>query len=409
MVFRQDRFTTDFGRVSNAAIEESFEHMKTHPLFLFLPATYADAQNSEVMDHILAVVNDIQANDASIDNIVLGLDAAKEKKQFEEVKEKLRHIPNAKIIWNNAPEIQELYQEFEEQGLPTHPGKGRNMWTGLGYRYMTDRDSSFVIHDCDIKPDYYSRDFVMSLITPILHPKFGEQHFTKAYYTRITPAGDTFKLGGRATRLLVFPFLEAVRENYGKISKKILDYVDHLASFNYPLAGEFAMRSNLANSLQIQPDWGLEIGSLSSLFQTEHLAQVDLGLYDHKHSEISEENPEKGLNKMAEDIVKTVFRKLYSLAEEEALDNTAFAGLMYDYKKYTDKYIAKYMNLSESKGWHYDEVAEVSAKHTFREAIQRAYDRFTADPEEVQSLPTWGTINHEKRKRLVEIVDHYNE
>lgn len=410
MVFKQERFTDDFGKISTSMLEESFVYMKEHPLYLFLPATYEDAQNSDVMEHIFAVLNDVQANDASIDNIVLGLDAATEKKQFEEVKEKMKHIPNAKVIWNDAPEIQELYQEFQKQGLPTHSGKGRNMWTGLGYRYMTDRNSSFVTHDCDIKPDYYSREFIMSLITPILHPAFGEQDFTKAYYTRITPEGDEFKMSGRATRLLVYPFLDAVHENYGKISKTILDYVDHLKSFKYPLSGEFAMRSNLANSLTIQPDWGLEIGSLNSLFQTRyHISQVDLGLYDHKHSSVSSDNPNGGLNKMAEDIVKTVFRKLYSLAEEAAMDKDAFGNMMYDYRKFADDLIMKYKRVSASKGMIYDEIAEVEAKHVFRKAIKRAYNNFIADPEEVQSLPPWGSISHSKRKELVQIVEQYNK
>lgn len=409
MVFRQERFTSDFDTISKNVLEESLEYMKTHPLYLFLPATYGDAKNEGVMDHILSVINKIQGNSASIDNIVLGLDAALEKSQFEEVKEKTKHIPNTTVIWNDAPEIQELYKEFQSQGLPTQKGKGRNMWTGLGYRFMMDRNSSFVIHDCDIKPDYYSSDFIISLITPILHPAFGEQDFTKAYYTRITPTGDTFKLGGRATRLLVYPFLDAVHENYGKISKTILDYVDHLKSFKYPLSGEFAMRANLANSLTIQPDWGLEIGSLNSLFQTRyHLSQVDLGFYDHKHSPVSSGDSDKGLNKMAEDIVKTVFRKLYSLAEEEAMDRDAFSKMMYDYRKFTDNLIAKYKRVSASKGWQYDEVAEVEAKHVFRQAINRAYDRFKKDPEEVQSLPPWGSIAQEKRRILSEIIDHYN-
>ncbi len=409
MVFRQERFTNDFGTISKSVLEESFDYMKTHPLYLFLPATYDDAKKEGVMNHILTVINKIQGNDASIDNIVLGLDAASEKSQFEEVKEKTKHIPNTTVIWNDAPEIQELYREFQNQGLPTHKGKGRNMWTGLGHRFTKDRNSSFVIHDCDIKPNYYSNDFIVSLITPILHPAFGEQDFTKAYYTRITPAGDTFKLGGRATRLLVYPFLDAVHENYGKISKTILDYVDHLKSFKYPLSGEFAMRANLANSLTIQPDWGLEIGSLNSLFQTRyHLSQVDLGLYDHKHSSVSSDNADKGLNKMAEDIAKTVFRKLYSLAEEETMDKDAFNKMMYDYRKFTDDLITKYKRVSASKGWQYDEVAEVEAKHVFRQAINRAYDRFKKDPEEVQSLPPWGSIAQGKRNTLSEIINHYN-
>lgn len=410
MVFKQERFCVDFGEISDSVLDDSYKHMTDHPLYLFLPATMEDAQNDLVMGNIISVLKTIQEKDACIDNIVLGLDTAKEKSDFEKIKEKFKTVPNAKVIWNDSPEIKELYSEFKEQGLPTNPGKGRNMWTGLGYRYMTDRVSSFVIHDCDIKPEYYSDRFIMSLITPILNPAFGEQDFTKAYYTRITPDGDKFKLGGRTTRLLVYPFLDALHENYGGDKKIILDYLDHMKSFKYPLSGEFAMRANLANSLTIQPDWGLEVGSLNSLFQTRYnLSQVNLGLYDHKHSPVSADNPSTGLNKMAEEIVKTTFRKLHSLSVVDSLSESDFDKTMYDYRKFASSLISKYKHVSASRGWNYDEAIEVSAKKTFDAAIQRGYKNFLAEPEEIQALPTWNSVSSEKRDRLVDIVDYYNK
>ncbi len=410
MVFKQERFTNDFGTIADSVLEESLEYMVDHPLYLFIPATYDDAANSTVSDNIFDNIKRIQGNNHPIDNIVVGLDAAPERKMFDEVKERLDDIPNSKVIWNDSPEIQALYEEFTEMGFPVKAGKGRNMWTGLGHRYMEDRNSSFLTHDCDIKPHCYDEKTILSLVAPILHPAFGEQDFSKAYYTRITPSEDgRMKLGGRATRILVYPFLDAVKENYGDISKSILDYVDHLKSFKYPLAGEFAMRANIASNLSIQPDWGLEIGTLNSLFQTRYkLAQVHLGEYDHKHSPVSRSDPHRGLNKMAEEIVKTVFRKLYSLEEEKITNPKLFRQMYYDYEKFSGEILQKYKVLSASNDWHYDEISEVEAKITFSEAIGRAYSAFVKEPEEVQPLPNWNQMSHDLRERLVESVEKYN-
>jgi glucosyl-3-phosphoglycerate synthase len=410
MVFKQERFTVDFGEISDDIITESYDYMRDHAIYLFLPATYEDATNQEVATNIISKIKNVQEKaENSIDQIVLGLDSAPEKKQFDEIKEMFSDVPNSKVVWNDSPEIQKLYEEFKKQGLPVDNGKGRNMWTGLGYRYMTDRTSSFVIHDFDIKPEFYSEKFLMSLVTPILHPEFGEQDFTKAYYTRITPDNDGFKLSGRTTRLLMYPFLDAIHENYGKHSKSIIDYVDLLRSFKYPLSGEFAMRSNLANSMTIQPDWGLEIGTLNSLHRTRYnLAQVNLGNYDHKHSELGKDNPESGLSRMATEIVKTIYRKLSSLTETDIIDDIEFKRTMYDYNKFAEDIIHKYKLISKTSGLNYDEAQEIVTKNSFMDAIKRGYDIFKKDREELQSLPTWNTISREQRKRLLEIVNKYN-
>lgn len=414
MVFKQERFTNDFGRISDSVLEETLEHMKDHPLYLFLPATYSDATNGEVIENIFNTLENIQNEHNSIDNIVLGLDATPEKEQFEEVRERFKEIPNSTIIWNDSPEMQDLYRKLKEQNIPVKKGKGRNMWTGLGHRYMLDRNSSFVIHDCDIRPQYktgekiYDDNIFLSMITPLLHPSFGEQDFNKAYYTRLKEEKrGEFRLSGRVTRLLVYPFIDAVKENYRSTSewtnKKIVDYMDHLKSFKYPLSGEFAMRANLANNLTIQPDWGLEIGTLNSLFQTRyHLSQVDLGNYDHKHARLPD------LGNMAEEIVKTVFRKLYSLAEEEAKNTKLFDKTIADYDKFGHEFVNTYRILSASKDWNYDEREEIQAIYTFMDSIKDAHEKFMEQPEEVQPLPNWNQISHKYRKELIDNVEKYN-
>ena len=43
-------------------------------------------------------------------------------------------------------------------------------------------------------------------------------------------------------------------------------------SFRYPLAGEFAMITDMARTNRIPWDWGLEVGVLSSLQELFHTA-----------------------------------------------------------------------------------------------------------------------------------------
>ena len=79
MVFKQERFCIDFGEISDSVLENTYKHMEDHPSYLFLPATLEDAQNEKVMGNIISVLKKIQEKDACIDNIVLGLDTAKDK------------------------------------------------------------------------------------------------------------------------------------------------------------------------------------------------------------------------------------------------------------------------------------------------------------------------------------------
>ena len=76
------------------------------------------------------------------------------------------------------------------------------------------------------------------------------------------------------------------------------------------------MTANLARSNRIPSDWGLEVGTLAEVFRNtsiKRVCQVDLCcLYEHKHQDLSLDDPTKGLMKMATDILTTIFRTLAS-------------------------------------------------------------------------------------------------
>src|SRR5436309_16067872 len=114
---------------------------------------------------------------------------------------------------------------------------------------------------------------------------------------------------GRVTLLFMTPLIRALSDMAPHTP--LLHFLD---SFRYPLAGEFAMKANLARVNRIPGDWGLEVGVLAEVFRNcavSRVCQVDLAdTYDHKHQTLSVDDATKGLRRMAADIAKSLFRTL---------------------------------------------------------------------------------------------------
>ncbi|HEX3036863.1 MAG TPA: glycosyl transferase, partial [Thermodesulfobacteriota bacterium] len=117
------------------------------------------------------------------------------------------------------------------------------------------------------------------------------------------------RMYGRVTRLFITPIISAFRKILGH-----LPFLDYMDNFRYPLAGEFSMIADLARVNRIPSDWGLEVGILAEIFRnvsTKRICQVDIcDNYEHKHQNLSSDNPEGGLLKMCVDISKSLFRTL---------------------------------------------------------------------------------------------------
>ncbi|MBR9676714.1 hypothetical protein GOV04_01070 [Candidatus Woesearchaeota archaeon] len=417
MVITQDKFTTNLGLISEKIKKETIKYLQDQPIYLFLPTTFEDATNEPTINNIINTIKTLQEKYDCFDAVIIGLDTADTKQKFLEVKKKFTVIPRCEVMWNNSPRMTKLYNQMQKNlNLPLQPGKGRNMWTGLGYRFATQKGSSFVIHDCDILPEYYDESILLSLVTPIVHPEFNAD-FVKAYYTRLTqgPNGKQ-ELRGRVKRLLVKPLIESLKKNYHSrdtedyTNKTIKDYLEFVQSFHYQLSGEFAMQSNIAGDLRVQPDWGLEIGILNSLFEKRYnIAQVDLGVYDHKHSSESPNDATKGLNRMSEEVTKTMLRKMYSIMGRDILDEKKFDQVLRDYEKYAHRAIENYKQLSHNKNWEYDTLKELERVQTFKQAVKRAFDAFKKDPEEIRPLLLWDEVPREYLRELRSIVQEQNK
>jgi glucosyl-3-phosphoglycerate synthase len=149
--------------------------------------------------------------------------------------------------------------------LGTHPGKGEAMWKSL---FVTKGDV-LVFMDADLLD--WDTHFVPGLLGPLLTTPGVE--LVKGFYER--PFGDAPFEGGRVTELVARPLIALL-------------YPD-LAGLHQPLAGEWAVRRSLFESLSVPTGYAVELAALidtAATRGTDAIAQVDLGRRAHRHQSL---------------------------------------------------------------------------------------------------------------------------
>jgi glucosyl-3-phosphoglycerate synthase len=162
--------------------------------------------------------------------------------------------------------VEELLPE-----LPPGTGKGNAMWKSL---YVCEGDLLCWV-DADIRN--FGADFVTRLLTPLLNdPEVG---MVKGFYRR--PLHDEPTGGGRVTELMARP---------------VLSYLFPLLTrFVQPLAGEYAARRSILETVPFVEGWGVEIGLLLDVvhrFGVQSVSQVDLGVRAHRNRPLEELGPQ---------------------------------------------------------------------------------------------------------------------
>lgn len=150
--------------------------------------------------------------------------------------------------------------------LASHRGKGEALWKSL---FVTTGDI-IVFMDADLT--LWGPHFVTGLLGPLLTTP--EVQLVKGFYDRLSshpgqPAGTD---GGRVTELVARPLLNL--------------WWPELAGLVQPLAGEWAVRRGLMESIPVPVGYGVELATVLdtySLFGLEAIAQVDLGARAHEH------------------------------------------------------------------------------------------------------------------------------
>jgi glucosyl-3-phosphoglycerate synthase len=151
-------------------------------------------------------------------------------------------------------------------GLGAYRGKGEALWKSL----LVTRGDVLVFVDADLTQ--WGSHFVTGLLGPLLGQP--DVQLVKGFYARVRTEADgsVSTEGGRVTELVARPVLSL--------------WWPHLAGVVQPLAGEWAARRSLMESLSIPVGYGVELATLldtASRRGLNALAQVDLGSRAHRH------------------------------------------------------------------------------------------------------------------------------
>ncbi|HWP34195.1 MAG TPA: glycosyl transferase [Thermodesulfobacteriota bacterium] len=350
---------------------------RSRPLALVLPCLY-----SELAGPALGGIVRELARAPYIRQIVVALDRAN-RAEYDHARRYFEVLPQeTRIVWIDGPDVQELFRLFEAQDLPVaQAGKGRAAWIAYGYVLASGQAQVIALHDCDVIG--YSREMLARLCYPVMAPNL-DYEFCKGYYARVTD-----RLHGRVTRLLLTPLIRALERLIG--THPFLAYLD---SFRYPLAGEFAMVADLARINRVPADWGLEVGVLAEVYRNcsiRRVCQIDIAdAYEHKHQELSPDDPGGGLHKMAIDIAKALFRTLAS--EGVVLSEGLFKTLLATYLRAAQDAIKRYEDDAAVNGLVFDRHTEGIAVDTFTRAIRVAGEEFLADPLGSPHIPNWNRV-----------------
>ncbi|MBM3855822.1 MAG: glycosyl transferase [Verrucomicrobia bacterium] len=315
--------------------------------------------------------------------IVVGIDGATRKRDWRRARHFFQQLPQKpRLLWNDGPRMTALFKKLEEAEIsPGAGGKGRNVWICFGYVLASEQARMVAMHDCDIAT--YDRELLARLCYPVAHPALGFD-FCKGYYARVTD-----RLNGRAMRLFVTPLIRALRAILGQHP-----YLVYMDTFRYPLAGEIALDVDLVRRVRIPHDWALEVGTLAEVYRNcapRAICQSELcEVYDHKHQELSIRDPEKGLNKMAIDIAKSVFRRM--AAEGIKLDAGLFDTLLSAYSRQAEDTLRFYAADAALNGLVYPRHEEEMAVSMFVRSISAAAKTFQDDPLWTPLIANWNRV-----------------
>jgi glucosyl-3-phosphoglycerate synthase len=379
--FYQTGLVTTLHRLSPGGLDRIERDLKkycqTLPVGLVLPALYSEFE-SAAMPAIVAELAKVRY----LAQVVVTLGQAT-LAEFHQARRFFEGFPTpVTILWIDGERMQRLFALLDQNGLSAGPdGKGRSCWMAYGYLLARGECEVIALHDCDIVN--YSRELLARLCYPVAHPNLGLE-FCKGYYARVTSG-----MHGRVTRLFMIPLIRAMESMAP--GNPFLRYLD---SFRYPLAGEFAMRINLARVNRIPGDWGLEVGVLAEVHRNcspARTCQVDLAdNYEHKHQELSPDDPSKGLRRMACDVAKSLFRTLAS--EGEVFTQDHFRGLQLRYVRLAEDTIDRYYADAMLNGLDFDRHAEELAVATFAKSLRQAAEEFIEDPLGLPLIPNWNRV-----------------
>jgi len=394
MDYKQDLITTihDLG-CHVAHLEERLTELSlSQPTTVLIPSLYEELQRPA-----LARIRDQLSQCAFVNTVIICLYA----ESFEQYAAAVRFfepLPQPTfVLWENGERVISVLQGLQGAGLDVlrFRGKGKAVWLGLGV--ATLNAAAIALHDADITT--YDRTYPLKLLYPLLEPEFGIA-FCKAYYARVGQSPST--LHGRVTRLFVAPLISSLVDVFGD-----RPYLRYLDAYRYPLSGEFALTSDLALTISIPANWGLEVGLLAEVYRNvalKRLAQVDLGIFEHKHQAVGTSS-NSGLQKMCRDILQSVLRTLTE-TEQVVVSADHLRTLRVKYRRVAQNLARQYSVDARFNQLVYDRHREENTIDQFEQVLAETGSQYLQDPAGTQ-IPDWTRalgVVPDLRERLLDAV-----
>jgi glucosyl-3-phosphoglycerate synthase len=397
--FHQTGVITTLHRLGDQPIhlleKQILAHAEARPIALVLPCLYQELEGPALAG-ILEGLSDVRY----LKQVVVSVSGTESRAEFERFRtafDAVRTLDDRPVtfVWNGSPRIQRIYQRLSAEGLDAgEDGKGRGTWLAYGYVLAANQARVVAVHDCDIRD--YDRELLARLCFPTVNPNLNYE-FAKGYYGRVSD-----RLHGRVTRLFMTPLLRAMKSVLGE--NPLLAYLD---SFRYPLAGECSMTTDLARINRIPSDWGLEVGMLAEVYRNcslKRICQVEVvENYDHKHQELSENDPTRGLHRMVHDIASSLIRNLasYGVQFDAGFLNTLISA----YVRTAQDAVARYSDDAALNGLVFDRHEEEVAVETFSRALRAAGLSFVRDPMGAPLIPNWNRVTSALPDLLAELQE----
>ena len=357
---------------------------------LLLPLLFGELERPEVVDRIVDEIAKVRY----LHTVIVALGGATSVDDFRvayDYFERLRgEGRDFKIVWVDGPRVRGFLDELDRRRVPLGvPGKGKSVWVAVGYIVSRADCDVIALHDCDIVT--YDRILLGRLVEPVANPN-NEFEFCKGFYARISPTEQTMK--GRVTRLFVSPFVDVMADLMDQRGLSELErFFRYHHTFHYPLAGEFSLTTRLAQGINIAYDWGLEVSTLSEVYGRivpRKIAQIDLACnYEHKHQELSPEDPAGGLHRMVVDISK--FYLSYIRSHGVPLDDSFVEMVGQTYYQNALRFVKIYSDDAEVNDLAFDRYEEEMAARHFRGFLGEAW-RELAQASGEPVLASWNRI-----------------
>ena len=372
-------------------LERKLEGYSQHQsICLLLPCYYTELHNPKVLNQIMDEIQQVKY----LKCIVIAYNGTSKKSEFKKAREYFKKLQtperDIKLVWIDGQKVQSVFKSIQNHQIHTGiQGKGQAVWISLGYIFAREDCDVIALHDCDIVT--YDRMLLGRLIEPTANPH-NDFEFCKGYYARISPTEKAMK--GRVTRLFVSPFVDAmIHIMHERGFNDLEEFFSYHRTYNYPLAGEFSLTTHLARGINIAYDWGLEVSTLSEVYQRvipRKIAQIDLlPNYEHKHQVLSHNDSKKGLHRMVVDITK--FYLNYMLSHGLPIDDSYVNMIKKTYYQTALQFIKNYSDDAEVNNLSFDRLQEELSARYFRDFISTAWQECKKETESTL-IPSWNRV-----------------